>query len=120
MYCCQDCGKIFRKYKVITEKHNLTAMPYEEINVCPFCFSTNITKKQVNYCKCCGARMYKEGDYCNNTCRRRGEMLWEKERRKKQAWLEHPLYAALKEVEQYNKEHGTNLSYGQYFAQKKV
>ena len=116
MYICRDCEKEFRKYKVIIETHNMTSSPYEEFHVCPICFSTNIKKKEANHCKCCGARMYKEGDYCNSTCRRRGELLWEMERQKKQAWLKSPLYLALKEVEEYNSEHGTNLSYGQYFS----
>lgn len=116
MYYCQDCEKEFKNKKVIIETHDLSSEPYERIEVCPFCNGTNVKKKPTRYCMCCGARMSGEGDYCSTTCRRRGEYLWAKERSQKEQWAKHPLNIAIKQVEQYNKEHGTNLSYGQFFA----
>ena len=116
MYYCQDCERTFKRLKRITETHSLPNEPYEHFFVCPFCKSANVKKKPVRHCKCCGARMYKEGDYCSAACRRRGEYLWETERRRKKEWEQHPLRLAIKEVEDYNKQTGKNLSYGQYFA----
>ena len=116
MYYCQDCEKEFRKLKVIIETHDLPSGPYEKYLVCPHCHSTNVKEKPAKYCGCCGARMSGDGDYCSAACKKRGEYLWAKERSQKERWEKHPLNLAIKEVERYNKEHGTNLSYGQYFA----
>ena len=118
MYACKDCKKIFKKYKTVTETHSLPDSPFEEFAICPFCDGKHIIILQVQHCKCCGARMYGKEDYCSDACKRRGEYLYALERKRKADWHAHPLYLAIKEVEEYNKRTGSNLSYGQYFALK--
>lgn len=114
MYYCKDCKKEFKIPKVINETHFMPSGE-EVYRVCPICLSKNVIKKPPRFCKYCGARLYVKGDYCNKTCERRAKEVWERERRRKRDWLASALYSAIKEVENYNKEHGTNLSYGQYF-----
>ncbi len=118
MYACKDCKKTFKKYKTVTETHSLPDTPFEEIPACPFCGGRQIMILEVQHCKCCGARMYGKKDYCSEACRRRGEYLYALERKRRAAWLQHPLYLAIKEVEEYNRKTGRKLSYGQYFALK--
>ncbi len=64
--------------------------------------------------------MYKKGDYCSSSCKKRGEYLFETEKIRKKELFESPLYKAVREIEKYNKTHGTHLSYGQYFARKQA
>jgi len=114
VYYCQDCEKEFKLPKIIKEDHGQPEHN-EVFRVCPLCFSRNIIKRPPRFCKYCGARLYTEGDYCNKRCERLAHEVWERERKRKRDWLASPLYSAIKEVEEYNKTHGTALSYGQYF-----
>lgn len=119
MYYCKECEKEFKMPKVFFENHDCPYPHGEKSSLCPICLGENIIKREPRYCKCCGARLYKEGDYCNKTCKKRGEILWEMERQRKRDWQSSPLYNALKEVEDYNLQNNKNLSYGQYFAMVK-
>ncbi len=116
MYYCQDCEREFIKLKKLSETHSLYFPPYEEFYVCPFCNSGRVSKIPVQHCACCGAKIKNSEKYCSEECRIRGEYLWAKQRREKDYWQNHPLYVAVREVEEYNKQHGTHLSYGEYFA----
>lgn len=118
MYYCQDCKKKFEHFKKVYETHGLDCPPYEIFYVCPHCGSAHIKKIERYYCKCCGARIFKPTDYCSPACKKRGEYLWEMQRKRKKELLESPIYKAVREIEAYNRENGTNLSYGQYFARK--
>ncbi len=118
MYRCKDCGRKIVNLRKVEEKHGMVGRPYETFYLCPYCDSTNYEKMKPNYCKCCGARMYKQVDYCCPACKKRGELMWATQEQRKKAWLEHPLYKAIKEVDEYNRVNGTQLSYGQYFAVK--
>lgn len=116
MYYCQDCEKKFNYLKREEEKHGLSSPPYEVFYVCPYCGGSRIQKIEPRYCKCCGARMYGSGDYCSASCKKRGEYMWKMQRRRQQLLKESPLFAAVREVDEFNRNNGTHLSYGQYFA----
>ena len=42
MFICVDCGCIFERPKVVTERHGLGEPPYEKWEICPV--------KRCNYC----------------------------------------------------------------------
>ncbi|MCQ2478074.1 MAG: hypothetical protein MJ091_02490 [Clostridia bacterium] len=75
-------------------------------------------EEKIFHCRCCGARL-KDGktEYCNERCRRRGQRLWRLEQIRRRKWLSDPIGHTVRNVEEYNKSHGTNLSYGQFVAQ---
>lgn len=117
MYRCQDCGKKFTNLNYIEERHNLDTPPYEKTGVCPFCSSQRVFPEERRYCRCCGY-LLPDGaeEYCNSDCRQRGLKLWNEERRRYRRASRSPISQTVREVENYNKEHGTSLSYGQYVA----
>lgn len=117
MYYCTDCKKKFFDPKIYFERHGLDSPPYEKIMLCPYCESEDIAYIEARHCKCCGARLSydNKGDYCNKACETRGKRLFELEAKRRKLRLVSPLYAAVRAVEEYNKEHGTNLSYGTYY-----
>ncbi len=117
MYICQDCEKEFNLPEKIFEKHGLTERPFEAISVCPECGSSKITQKVFSHCRCCGAKL-RDGsrEYCDSTCRRRGEKMWADQRKRLKEREKNPLILAIREVEAYNKANGSRLSYGQYFS----
>ncbi|MBQ0084055.1 MAG: hypothetical protein KBS52_04745 [Clostridiales bacterium] len=120
MYYCQDCKRKFNSPKKITETHSLPCPPYEVFYVCPFCLGADFKKIEPRYCKCCGARVYKKGDYCSVSCKKQGEYLYEMQRKRRKELFESPLYRAVRQVEEYNRKNGTHLSYGQFFAMKEA
>ena len=99
----------------MTERHGLSAPPYEKRDVCPYC-SESAAVEIVTYCRCCGAKMHREELYCCDACRKRAETIWEHEKRRKRA--EEPINRILRQKEIYNRRHGTAYSYGQYVAHK--
>ena len=117
MYYCFDCNRKFEKPLIINERHGLSSPPFEKFSVCPFCESTDFKEISASYCRCCGARISKtENDFCSNACKSRYEQLKRNENKRKKQLEESELYSLLREVEQYNKSHKTNFSYGQYVA----
>ena len=52
LYYCTDCGSTFDEPKVIREKHGFDRPPYEYLNVCPECGSSDIDLSAD--CKVCG------------------------------------------------------------------
>lgn len=117
MYICKDCGLKFENPLCITERHSLSAPPYESIYVCPRCKSTTFKKCEIKYCRCCGARLQGEQTvYCSSSCKEKGDKLWKKQLQQRKKLYEHPLFTLVREVDDYNQKHKTRLSYGQYVA----
>ena len=118
MYYCTDCGSKFEYPEVICETLELKEPPYKRIKICPFCKSGEIDELELYHCHCCGARLSEKGEYCSDRCKKAGELLYEAEIKRRKEFLESPLAKAVKEVEEYNAQHKTKHSYGQYFALK--
>ena len=115
MYRCEECKRKFEKPKKVVETHGQPTPPFEVFFLCPFCNSTGFKKIEVGYCKCCGRRLNNPSDYyCSEACRINAIKLKQKEEERRQALIKNPLNLLIKEVEQYNAEHKTNYSYGQY------
>lgn len=117
MYYCYECGKEFEKCDKIYERHNLENPPYERFSVCPNCKSTNFSEKNTTHCRCCGAKLEEDAEeYCSERCRKKGNLLWKKQMRKRKLQESTPINKKVKEIEEYNKLHNTSYSYGQYVA----
>lgn len=118
MYRCQDCKAEFEYVEVVFERHGLDTPPYERIRLCPYCHSDHYEEIRNTHCRCCGSKLRVPGEYCSEDCRKAGEKLWERQRTREERRQASPLILAIKETEEYNKAHGTKLSYGQYVALK--
>lgn len=119
MYYCNNCSLKFDTPKKITETHSLHSPPYDYFYVCPLCNSSSFYEKKVTHCRCCGAKLKTEGtEYCSDTCRKKGEKYWLKQKLRNEAELESPINKIIRELNLYNKANNTNLSYGQYVAEK--
>ena len=115
MYYCKSCDNTFSSPEIITETHGLSSPPYERFAVCPYCSSSNFSKVPVKYCRCCGARLrYGVDDYCSETCKANAEKLRIEESKRKERIKYDPVSVIVKELENYNKEHNSNISYGEY------
>lgn len=115
MYYCPDCRKEFEFVKISFEHHERGS---EKVHLCPFCDSTGFVEKRGVYCRYCGMKIGANEKYCSYTCKRAGEKLFKKQAERDKFKKENPLYNAINEVDEYNKSHNCNLSYGQYFALK--
>lgn len=111
MFYCNNCGSVFENTKIEDIK-NEKGLPN-----CPHCESSDIKLVNFTHCRCCGAKL-QSGQllYCSCDCKKKGELLWEKERRRKKLQLLSPLSIVIRELAEYNKEHNTNYTYGQYVA----
>lgn len=116
MLICSDCGSQFEKPDTYRETHGFNSPPFEEKRCCPFCKSTNIHEKNLTHCRCCGAKLTDGGEYCSEACRRRGEEMWRRQRRMRRLAKANPISRIVREVEEYNRAHGTDYSYGKYVA----
>lgn len=116
MYECKKCKAEFSLPVVeLAPSGDLN----EAVTYCPNCMSVHIRKIEVKKCAFCLKETALKGEkYCSDICRKFGE---ESEKRsaenqkKKQAF---DVAKAIKEVDEFNKIHRTNYSYGQYFALK--
>lgn len=117
MLICKKCGYEFNNPRKIYENHSLEHSPYEPLEVCPNCNSSEIAEKAVSHCRCCGAKL-KSGQtqYCSTACEQRGERLRNIEKRKRKIFEESSLSEIVRRVKYYNKKNNTNYSYGQYVA----
>ncbi len=116
MYCCTDCKKQFSNLKECYETHGLQFPPYERYLLCPEC-GGHVVPISREYCRCCGARLPENvHEYCNKACRRRGERLWKMQARKRVLIENNPINLLVRMVEEYNRTHGTDYSYGKYVA----
>lgn len=117
MYYCHDCGSHFEKPCKTYSTHSFTSPPYEKIYCCPSCKSESISEKNTTHCRCCGAKLRRGAvEYCSDACKNKGEKLWKKEIKRRQLSSSNPINLIMRELESYNKAHGTNYSYGQYVA----
>lgn len=118
MYYCKNCRCEFEEPKIIIETHGLSSPPYESFCVCPFCRSTDFSEIRIKYCHACGARLYGDNNtnYCNDSCRITDIRLRKKEATHRKKINESPLATLIREVDKYNAEHNTKVSYGQYVA----
>ena len=117
MFYCTECGLEFYNAKKIYERHSLDSPPYEKILCCPNCCSHSITELKATHCRCCGIKLSSsQKDYCSDSCKKRGELLWKKQTENYTLLCESPLNKMVREVEEYNIKNHTNLSYGQYVA----
>ncbi len=115
MYRCTDCGRIFEECLVKEERHGLCCPPFERIAACPYCLGTAIQPIEVRHCRCCGVRLSgKKTDYCSESCRSRGMKLWRLEADRRRRRISSPISVIMRELADYNSEHSTDYSYGQY------
>ena len=117
MYHCKDCGRNFDLPKKIKEKDDELFTVSRIYFVCPHCESENISENKIRYCKCCGRSLgTSKRDYCSIFCRKQGEKIYERQRQKYIHIKSSPIYETARMLDKYNKEHNTNLSYGQFTA----
>ena len=119
MYYCKNCNTTFETPQKIYEQHGFSSPPYEALYVCPFCSSTDFYIMQKNHCRLCGALLkIGQNQYCSSACRNKGEKLWLRQMQRRNAEYESPINQIIRELENYNKENGIKLSYGQYVSLK--
>ena len=118
MYRCTDCGMEFEFAEIFFETHGLSTPPYERIKRGPHCHSAKFLESESLHCNFCGAKLTKEGKYCSERCRKAGEIYYAEQEKRRAIFIGSPVAAAVREVEEYNKKHGTKYSYGQYFMLK--
>ena len=116
MFVCKNCYTSFTTPKTEIERHGKTEPPYEEFHCCPRCESRNFYETAGGYCRCCGRKIARGKEYCNETCRKQGEALWAKQRAAREKQKNDPMQVLIRKTEEYNKKHGTRLSYGQFTA----
>lgn len=118
MYRCQDCEKEFLYVEVVFERHNLDTPPFERVKLCPYCHSNNFSEMTEYFCMSCGSKLRDKTEFCSPACRKRGMEILKREEQRRDFLKNSPIMRSLKEVEEYNKAHGTKYSYGVYFALK--
>ncbi|MBE6769798.1 MAG: hypothetical protein E7548_03480 [Ruminococcaceae bacterium] len=116
MFVCKNCYTSFVAPKTEIERHGKTEPPYEEFHCCPNCESRSFYETAGGYCRSCGRKIAAGKEYCNETCRKQGEALWAKQRAAREAQKNDPMQVLIRKTEEYNKKHGTRLSYGQFTA----
>lgn len=118
MYHCTDCNMEFDFVEVVYETHGLSTPPYERIKRCPFCHSLRFEERRNMHCRFCGSKLRQEGDYCSDRCKKAGERYFAVEVQHRNMFKNSSVAAAVREVAEYNRTHGTKYSYGQYFTLK--
>lgn len=117
MYYCKNCGFEFSEPEKTYETHAFSDTPFELIYICPNCKSGNFREKNLTHCRCCGSRLPKgHNEYCSESCKSKGEKLWQKEFKRRNRDLKDPLKMLVRECRNYNLQHNTSYSYGQYVA----
>ncbi len=117
MYRCTDCKEKITHPKAINEYHNTYCELPKTSLVCPECESEKIEEIKIKYCRCCGRRL-SEGrtDYCSISCRKQGDKIFDEQKKRMLHIKSSPIYATVRELEKYNRENKTNISYGQFVA----
>lgn len=117
MYYCKNCGSDFSEPEKTYETHLFSDTPFELFYVCPNCKSGNFYEKNLTHCRCCGGRLTGgQEEYCSDSCRNKGQKIWEREIKRRRKEFLNPLNMIVRECAVYNKKHNTNYSYGQYVA----
>ncbi len=115
MYICLECQAEFETPALLTETHGLPSPPYETFCVCPRCKTTNFKKREAEYCRYCGARLKpNQKEFCGDLCKLRREKLLKKEYRRNKKLHDSNIYKVVRELQKYNSQNNTRLSYGQY------
>ena len=118
MYKCKKCETVFN-YCDMFDSRLFPNVPYgTERQFCPTCKSTEVSHYDGTYCGCCGMPISHTLDYCSDACRKMAAELYEREERRRKIIQDFELSAAIREVDDYNRENGTRLSYGKYFSLK--
>ncbi len=118
MYKCKKCGAVFNCYDIFMERYYPSVMPSVPAKHCPSCKSEKVTVYDGKYCACCGIVIDEWQEYCSAECEHTAKLLQEREEKRKRLVRSFEISLAVREVEDYNREHGTRLSYGEYFAKK--
>lgn len=115
MYICKNCGLEFETPLKATETHLFSDTPFEVLYLCPACKSNHFHEKDMTHCRCCGAKLSSGAEeYCSEACRRKGNKLWDKQKKRLKREENDPLFLLVKEAALYNRKNGTDYSYGQY------
>lgn len=115
MYRCQDCDYQFLYADSLVDRHNLENPPFEKIAVCPNCKGRNFSEIKKHYCKYCGRSLKKDvTEYCSDYCRKKGEKMWQEQAVRKNLYNQNSLVSITRELEEYNKKHKTNYTYGTF------
>lgn len=118
MYKCKKCETVFN-YCDMFDSRLYPNVPYGTARqFCPTCKSTEVSHYDGTYCGCCGMPISHNLDYCSDSCRKMAAELYEREERRRKIIQDFELSAAIREVDDYNRENGTRLSYGKYFSLK--
>ena len=114
MYYCTDCKIFIEDPKLKNFKINGKT---ERRAVCPVC-GEKLILSTPEYCRYCGARLKDAGTdgYCSDGCRRLGKKLWTRELRRRKKTNADPIARILRMLTDYNREHKTKYSYGQFVA----
>ena len=108
MYQCRDCGSRFEDADVKIINKDC------EKKICPLC-SGWITPIQNTHCRYCGAKLPKGAqEYCNEYCRKNGNLMWEKERIRRKKDFESSMSLMQRLTGSYNLKYHTRYSYGQF------
>lgn len=117
MYRCKDCGFEFLYAEKLSEYHNLSSPPFESIKICPNCKGNNFYEIKIPHCRYCGKTLkHNENEYCTAECRRKGEIMWSQQAKRKNKYEQNSLVRITKELEKYNRKHGSLYTYGIYVA----
>ncbi|MBO7217962.1 MAG: hypothetical protein J6V50_04600 [Clostridia bacterium] len=118
MYQCKNCKE---EFSLPVVDYHIHRDINKAVSYCPHCMSENISKIEVCYCAFCGENVVpKEQKYCDDTCKKLGEMLEKRRAEREKTVQQFNVQSAIKEVDDYNKAHGTNYTYGLYFALKGI
>lgn len=117
MYHCTDCKSFFNTPLKRNRGDCAFGKDCGSSLLCPFCKSANIKVYEPQYCRCCGRRLKKgERLYCSRACMKNGERLYNEQRQNKIRIKNSPIYVLVRKLKEYNEQHKTNLSYGQFVA----
>ncbi len=118
MFKCKVCEKTFDHPKIRYISHGMDTPPFEMVSECPLCGRSEIEVKAQNFCFFCGLEIPEGQRYCNKSCERLGEPYRIRAEKRRAEIKGFEISKAVAEVTAYNKAHGTNYSYGKYFALK--
>ena len=114
MYYCTDCNIYIEDPKFKNFKVDAGT---QKVALCPAC-GARLAPFKPEFCRYCGRKLTAaaSGAYCDETCRRLGKKLWTRELVRRRKIKDDPLARILRLLTNYNREHGTNLSYGKFVA----
>lgn len=116
MYECKKCKS---EFSLPVVEFARSGDINDVVSYCPNCMSIHISKVEVKKCAFCLKKTALKGEkYCSDFCKKFGEESEKKSAESRKKVQEFDVAKAIIEVDEFNKEHRTNYSYGQYFALK--